>query len=78
MLIARDGWHKPGMVVNYSQTVNQYILLDAYTLPNINEQISEIAKWTVFSNLYLKSLTKTLLRHFKNLPFITEDVKKDL
>ena len=51
VLVARDGRHKPRMVVNYSQTVNRYTILDAYPLPNINEQISEIAKWNVFSTL---------------------------
>ena len=55
VLVARDGQHKPRMVVDYSQTVNRYTLLDAYPLPNINEQISEIAKWNVFSTLDLKS-----------------------
>ena len=55
VLVARDGRHKPRMVVDYSQTVNRYTLLDAYPLPNINEQISEIAKWNVFSTLDLKS-----------------------
>ena len=55
VLVARDGRHKPRMVVDYSQTFNRYTLLDAYPLPNINEQISEIAKWNVFSTLDLKS-----------------------
>ena len=55
VLVARDGRHKPRMVVDYSQTVNRCTLLDAHPLPNINEQISEIAKWNVFSTLDLKS-----------------------
>ena len=55
VLVARDGRHKPRMIVDYSQTVNRYTLLDAYPLPNINEQISEIAKWNVFGILNLKS-----------------------
>ena len=44
VLIARDRRHKPRMVVDYSQTINRYTLLDAYPLPNVNEQISEIVK----------------------------------
>ena len=55
VLVARDGRHKPRMVVDYSQTINRYTLLDAYPLPNINEQICEIAKGSVFSTLDLKS-----------------------
>ena len=54
VLIARDGRHKPRMVVDYSQTINRFTLVDAYPLPNINEQISEIAKESVFNTLDLK------------------------
>ena len=39
----------------YSQIVNRYTLLDAYPLLNINEEISKIAKWNMFSTLDLKS-----------------------
>jgi len=55
VLVARDERHKPRMIVDYSQTINRYTLLDAYSLPNIEEQISTIAKATVFSTLDLKS-----------------------
>ena len=51
VLVARDERHKPRMVVDYSQTVNRFTLLDAYPLPNIDEQIAEIAKASVFSTL---------------------------
>ena len=37
VLVARDEHHKPRMVVDYSQTINRYTLLDAYPLPNIDE-----------------------------------------
>lgn len=53
--MARDERHKPRMVVDYSQTINRYTMLDAYPLPNIDEQIAEIAKGSVFSTLDLKS-----------------------
>lgn len=55
VLVARDGRHKPRMVVDYSQTINRYTLLDAYPLPNINEQVGQIANYSVFSTLDLKS-----------------------
>ena len=51
MLVARDECHKPQMVVDYSQTINRYTLLDTYPLPSINEKISEIAKGSIFSTL---------------------------
>ena len=37
VLVARDERHKPRMVVDYSQTINRFTLLDAYPLPNIDE-----------------------------------------
>ena len=43
------------MVIDDSQTVNRFALLDAYPLPNVDEQISAIAKGTIFSTLDLKS-----------------------
>ena len=49
------GRHKPKMVIDYSQTINKYTLLDAYPPPNIYEQIREIARVLVFNTLDLKS-----------------------
>ena len=42
------------MVVDYSQTINQYTQLDAYSLPRIEDQVNEIAKNSVFSTIDLK------------------------
>ena len=42
------------MVVHYSQTVNKYTSHDAYPLPNIDKQVCEIAKRTIFSIFDLK------------------------
>ena len=52
MLVARDGWHKPKIVIDCSETIN---ILYAYSLPNINEQVSKIARSSLFSTLDLKS-----------------------
>ena len=57
------------MVVNYSQTINLYTLLDAYPLPCIDEQISEIAKGAVFSTLDLKSAYYQLPLHQEDRSF---------
>ena len=54
------------MVVDYSQTINKFTLLDAYPIHNIDEQVSEIAKGTVFSTLDLKSA-------YYQLPLCPED-----
>jgi len=55
--------------VDYSQTINRYTLLDAYPLPNIEEQISTIAKGTVFSTLDLKSAYYQIPLHPDDRPF---------
>ena len=43
------------MVVDYSQTINRYALLDAYPLPKIDKISTQIAKSSVYSTLDLKS-----------------------
>ena len=55
VLVTKDERHKRRMVVDYSQTINRYTLLDAYPLPKINEIIAQIAKGSVYSTLDLKS-----------------------
>ena len=69
MLVARDERHKPRMVVHYSQTVNRYTLLDAYPLPNIDNQLAEIAKAAVFSTLDLKSVHYQIPLHPDDRPY---------
>lgn len=46
---------KPRMVIDYSQTINRYTMLDAYPLPKIEELISKVAKYQVFSKIDLKN-----------------------
>ena len=43
------------MVIDYSQTINRFTLLDAFPLPRIHEMQCKIAKYSIFSMLYLKS-----------------------
>ena len=43
------------MVIDCSQTINQFAQLDAYPLPRIDETVNKIAQYRVFSNIYLKS-----------------------
>ena len=60
MMCSSTGNKKHQMVVDYSQTINKFTLLDTYPLPNIDEQVTEIAKGTVFSTLNLKSVNYQL------------------
>ena len=43
------------MVIDYSQTINRFIVLDAYPLPRIDQQVNEPEKCKWFSTLDLKS-----------------------
>ena len=65
-LIVCDERHKPRMVVNYSLTVCRFILLDAYPLLNIDEQI---ARASVFRTLDFKSTHHQLSLHAEDQPF---------
>ena len=42
-------------VINYSQTVNRYTLLDAYPLPKIDEIVNKVGNDRFYSSLDLKS-----------------------
>ena len=47
--MARNKNHKKRMVIDYSQTINRFTLLDAYPLPRIDDTINAIAQYQVFS-----------------------------
>ncbi|XP_069755121.1 BTB/POZ domain-containing protein KCTD16-like [Narcine bancroftii] len=53
------------MVVDYSQTINQYTQLDAYPLPRIADMINEIAHYWVFSTIDLKSVYHQISIHLR-------------
>ena len=43
------------MVIDYSRTINRFTQLDAYPLPQIEEIVSELSKFKVFTTIDLKS-----------------------
>ncbi|XP_046407451.1 uncharacterized protein LOC124172088 [Ischnura elegans] len=47
--------HKPRMVVDYSQTINKFTMLDAYPLPRIEELVRNVSQYKIFSTIDLKS-----------------------
>ena len=55
VLVTRNENHKKRLVIDYSQTINRFTLLDAYPLPTISDLVNKVAKHTVFSKLDLKS-----------------------
>ena len=46
---------KKRMVIDYSQTINRFTLLDAYPLPRIDDVVNKVSKYRHFSTLDLKS-----------------------
>ena len=55
VVVARNENHKKRMVIDYSQTINRFTLLDAYPLPRIDDTINAIAQYQVFSTIDLRS-----------------------
>ena len=47
--------NKERLCIDYSQTVNQYTEVDAYPLPRIDDMITNLAKYWVFSTFDLKN-----------------------
>ena len=47
VLVTSNERHKKRLVIDYSQTINRYTELDAYPFPNINQMVSDIAKYKV-------------------------------
>ena len=43
------------MVIDYSQTINKFTLLDAFPLPRIDDLVNEMAQYRVFSTVDLRS-----------------------
>ena len=54
-LVVSSENHKKRLVVDYSQTINRFTLLDAYPLPRIEDTVNEIASYHVYSTLDLTS-----------------------
>ena len=43
------------MVIDYTETINRFTQLDAYPTPRIDDTVNQIAQYTVFSTIDLKS-----------------------
>jgi len=54
VLVTTNERHKRRMVIDYSQTVNRYTVMDAYPLPRIDDLVEEVAKYKVYSTLDMK------------------------
>jgi len=66
VLVTKNTNHKRRMVIDYSSTINRFTQLDAYPIPNVEEVISEIANYSHFSTIDLKSA-------YHQVPICAED-----
>ena len=55
VVVTKDENHRKRMVIDYSQTINKFTLLDAFPLPRINDLLNEMAQYHVFSTVDLRS-----------------------
>ena len=55
VLVTSNENHKKRMVIDYSQTINRFTLLDAYRLPRIDEMVGKVAQYQFFSTLDLRN-----------------------
>ncbi|CAI6372729.1 unnamed protein product [Macrosiphum euphorbiae] len=53
VLVTKTENHKKRMVIDYSQTINRFTMLDAYPLPIINDLVSKVAQYSIYSTIDL-------------------------
>lgn len=49
VFVTTNEWHKRPMVVDYSQTINRYMQLDAYHLTRVDEMVSRTSRYTILA-----------------------------
>ena len=55
LVVTNSETKKRRLCIDYSQTINLFTILDAYPLPRIEDIVSKLAKYRVFSTFDLKS-----------------------
>jgi len=75
VVVTKNETYKRRMVIDYSQTVNRFTLLDAYPLPRIDD---EIAQHKYFSTLDLTSAYYQIPLAIEDRPFKAFEAKGKL
>ena len=55
VVVVKGEHHKKQMCIDYSETINKYMYLDAYPLPNVQNIINEVSQYKWFPTLDLRS-----------------------
>ncbi|KAJ4439883.1 hypothetical protein ANN_08012 [Periplaneta americana] len=66
VLITSSDNHKRRMVIDYSQTINRFTLLDAYPLPRLEDVVRKVSKYEIFSTIDLRSA-------YHQIPIMSKD-----
>ena len=69
LYVAGGGNQKKRLVVDYSETINRFTLLDAYPLPRIDDMINNIAKYAVYSTIDLRHAYHQILLLLSDRPY---------
>jgi transposase InsO family protein len=69
---------KKRLVIDYSETINRFTLLDAYPLPRIDDTINQIAQYKVFSTIDLKSAYHQIAISDADKPYTAFEAKGGL
>ena len=75
VLVTGDGViHRMRMIVDYSQTINNFTYLDAYPLPRIDDTVNKLAQYIVFSTYDLKHAYYQVLLSESDKPYSAFEV----
>ncbi|OUC47816.1 hypothetical protein D917_06635 [Trichinella nativa] len=69
-LVVTTDNHKKRMIIDYSQTINRFTLLDAYPLAKINDMVQAISNYRFFSTVDLKSAYYKIPINARDKPYI--------
>ena len=78
VVVTKDENHKKRLAIDYSQTVNRFTQLDAFSLPRISDTVNEIAQYKVFSTLDLQSSYHQLPLKEDDKPYTAFEAKGGL
>lgn len=70
LVVKEDGNHKKKrMVIDYSQAINKFTLLDVYPMPSIENTVSQLAQYKYFCTIDLRSAYHQIPQHAKVGPY---------
>jgi len=68
VLVTKKETHKKRLVIDYSQTINKFTLLDAYPLPDVDVIVRKVANFKIFSSIDLRNA-------YHQIPILPEERK---